>query len=263
MRVPCLLLLGVLIALPSLAGTAYIPFVAQNLPGVDTGRSTTVDVEIYNQGTVRRRYAVSFVRAGEDGSQGGTFLRTDAQAPGDARTLTCCDGGSGMLIISGAPQIAFTAHLSEVFNQPAPNTVSVRLPLLTAEDALPAGSHASLQRLVWEFGDSVTSSLGVLNLGHHPAHCTVARVDFPEQFPGLQSIDVAPVSVAAFPSVLHAPVIQGGSLITFFEQRPTFTCDQPFYPFALVYWGFLGASPPVGQPWVEFVPPTVPLGNVP
>src|SRR5436309_3816451 len=54
MRAPCLLLLGVLIALPSLAGTAYIPFVAQNLPGADTGRSTTVDVEIYNQGTVGR-----------------------------------------------------------------------------------------------------------------------------------------------------------------------------------------------------------------
>ena len=36
MRAPCLLLLGVLIALPSLAGTAYIPFVAQNLPGVPT-----------------------------------------------------------------------------------------------------------------------------------------------------------------------------------------------------------------------------------
>ncbi|HZF08028.1 MAG TPA: hypothetical protein VFE33_04475 [Thermoanaerobaculia bacterium] len=263
MRAPCLLLLSILIALPSLAGTAYIPFVAEDLPGADAGRSTTVDVEIYNQGTVGRRYAVSFVRAGEDGSQGGTFLRTDAQAPGTARTLTCCDGGSGMLIVSGAPQIAFTVHLNEVFNQPSPNMVSLRLPLVTAADALPAGSHASLQRLVWEFGDSVTSSVGIVNLGHHPAHCTGSGISFPAQFPDLQSIDVPPVSVAAVPHALHGPVVQGGTPITFFEQRPTFTCDQPFYPFALVYWGLLGASLPVGLPWVEFVPPTIPLGNVP
>jgi hypothetical protein len=257
--------LGFLIALPSLAGEAYIPFVTQNLPGVDPSRSTTVHVEIYNQGTVSRRYAVSFVRAGEDGSHGGTFLRTDAQTPGTARTLSCCDGESGMLIVSGAPQIAFTAHLDEVFDQPAPNTVSLRLPLITAREALPAGSHASLQKLVWQFGDSVTTSLGILNLGHHPAHCTVSGIDFPQQFPELQSIDVPPVSVAALPSVLHAPVIPGlaSSLITVFEQRPTFTCDQPFYPFALVYRGLLGSSLPGGLPWVEFVPPTVPLGTVP
>jgi len=263
MRALCWLLLVLAIARPSLAGTAYIPFVAQNRPGADASRSTTVQLEIYNQGTVPRRYTVSLVRAGEDGSRGGTLVSGKTLRPGERSTLACCDGASGLLIVSGAPQIVVTAHLGEAFNQPQPNTIFTRLPLLTAPDALPAGAPTSLQKLVWEYGDSTTSSLGILNLGHQPAHCSVARLDFPEQFPELQSIGVPAVSLAAFPSVLHAPVFPAAGIITHFEQRPTVTCDQPFYPFALVYWGLLGSSLPVGLPWVEFVPPAVPLGSVP
>jgi hypothetical protein len=231
MRAPCLLLLGFSIALPSLAGTAYIPFVAENLPGAEPNRSTAVNLEIYNQGTVSRRYAVSFVRAGEDGSRGGTFLRTDAQAPGTARTLACCDGASGLLIISG--------------------------------EALPAGSHASLQSLVGTLSGFTTSSLGILNLGHHPAHCLVTGFDFPERFPDLPSIDVPPISVAALPDLIGQSIFgkSARTPISFYQARPTITCDQPFYPFAITYAGT--PTDPGGLPWMELVRPTVPLGSVP
>ena len=47
------------------------------------------------------------------------------------------------------------------------------------------------------------------------------------------------------------------------QGAPLVTCDQPFYPFAILYWGLPGNPFLSILPWIEFVPPIVPLGAVP
>jgi hypothetical protein len=250
------LLLGVWIALPATAGQAYIPFVAADPPGFDSGRSTIPDLELSNLGGLARRYSVRFVPAGENGLAGGELVQTDALAPGSFADVSCCDRGSGVLVVSGAPQIAVGARLDEMFNHAQPNGILTRLPVITARDAVPAGGRALLQALVWARNLEVTSSLGILNLGRGTARCSVSGfAGAADRFSDLLGFTVAPGSIAAFPDVIGQRLAPQS--FTGYSARPIATCDQPFYPFAINY--YLGG----GLPFVEVVTPAVMLGNAP
>jgi hypothetical protein len=251
-----LLLFSFLVALPALAGTGYVPFVAALPAGSDGTRATQVSFNLINLGVVPRVGGVHFVAAGQDGNSGGVDLLSLRILPGQTFSRTCCDNASGLLILSGAPQIEYEIYLQETFPQEAaPNSLSVRLQVITAEDALPAGSRGTLQTL---FGDGVgvnVTGFGILNLGHQTAHCSVENLPpFVEQF--VRQVVVPPVSVMGFPDLFLRPIF--GT-----EGRPIVTCDQPFYPFALLYHGLLGSRFSLGLPWIEFAGPVRPLGTVP
>jgi hypothetical protein len=252
MRSLRLLLFGLLIAVPALAGTAYVPFVAATRP---TTGGTQVNFDLTNLGTVPRLGTVHFVAAGENGNAGGTDLLSLRLDPGKIYPRTCCGNASGLLILSGAPQIAYNVYLEEVFAPVPPTSVSLRLPLISGKDAVPAGSQATLLRLSGDGAGVVVSSFGILNLGHQAARCSV--VGFPPYVQAqLQDIVIPPVSVAAYPDIFGRPTLGA-------QGSPTVTCDQPFYPFALIYRGVPGSPLSLNLPWVEFVPPAVPLGTVP
>lgn len=255
------LLGGPLLGAPAMAGPAYVPFVAPEAPGPFTARSTVPSLELYNLGGQPRRYAVSFVAAGEDGRGGGEPVNARSLKPATAATVSCCAGESGVLIVTGAPQIALGAGIEETFlRQPAPNEVRGRLPVLTARDALPAGTRAVLQSLTSDPVGIWTNSLGILNLGSAVAHCSVTGLGHGIFiFPELAAIDIPSASVAAFPDILsrlRGPIVP----VTVFN--PLVTCDQPFYPFAIVYGGNFNTFMPT-LPWVEFVPPSVRLADAP
>jgi len=254
-RATCLLLLGALIALPARAGQAYIPFVTTDPAGFDSGRSPIPGVVLYNLGSVARRYSVRFVPAGAIGLEGGELVQADTLAPRSFAGVSCCDRRSGVLVVSGAPQIAVSAELDELFNHPQPNGILTRLPVLTTRDAVPAHGSALLQSLTWSQNGGVTSSLGILNFGHRPAHCAVSGfVLAPERFSELLGLIVAVGSTAALPDVLGQRI---GSLgFSSYTAKPSVTCDQPFYPFAINYYGG-------SLPFIEIVSPSVVLGNAP
>jgi hypothetical protein len=259
-----LLLLEALIVLPALAGPAYIPFVTTDPVGQDSGRSPAPSVELYNTGSVARRYSVRFVPAGTPGTPGtpggiggtaGELVQEDTLAPHTFAAVSCCDERSGVLVVSGAPQIAVSAGLSVMFNHPPPNAVFTRLPVLTSQNAVPARGSVLLETLAWAANGGVTSSLGILNFGSRLAHCSVTGfVDAPERFTDLQDLLVQAGSSGALPDVLGQRI---GSLdFSSYAARPTVTCDQPFYPFAIDYNS--GSLPSI-----IVVPPSVLLGNAP
>jgi hypothetical protein len=167
-----------------------------------------------------------------------------------------------VLVVTGAPQIAVGAGIDETFLRvPAPNEVRGRLPVLTAPDALPAGARAVLSSLVSDPVGQWTNSLGILNLGGTTAHCSVAGIrHLFWTFPELDAIDVPPGSVAAFPDVLA--VLRGPRVPVVTAFNPVVTCDQPFYPFAIVYGGNFNTFLP-SLPWIEVVPPSVRLAGAP
>jgi hypothetical protein len=254
LRTLFLLPLILLPAMPALAGTAYVPFVAAS--DGDGIRATQVNFEVTNLGSVPRLSSVHFVAAGENGNAGGTDLLTARLTPGQSFTQSCCGNGSGLLILSGAPQIEHEIYLQESFpQQAAPNTVTLRLPVITAKEALPAGSRGTLQKLFGDGAGVVVTSFGILNLGHQPAHCSVESFPpYVEQY--VREITVPPVSVAGFPDIFLRPTLGA-------QAKPMVTCDQPFYPFALIYHDLLGSRFSSGLPWTEFAAPIVSLGTVP
>ncbi|HVF59158.1 MAG TPA: hypothetical protein VNJ70_05035 [Thermoanaerobaculia bacterium] len=252
-------LLALTLALPAAAGEVYIPFLAADAPGTDSGRSTFPTVTLYNLGGVHRRYVVRFTPAGEDGTQVRELVATELLAPQGSRQEDCCGRQSGLLVVSGAPQIAVGARLGLLFNQPGPNGLLTRLPVLTARDALRPGTTAVLHGLQGTANAGTLSSLGILNLGTATARCVVAIGIFEQFFPELGQVLVPPLSVAAFPDVFLR--LRGPSGPLGFETRTRVRCDQPFYPFGVNFSGI--PAPQNNLPWVEFVPPSVQLGNVP
>ena len=261
MRALRLLLLETLIALlalPALAGTAYIPFVTTDPEGLDSGRSPGPGLELYNTGSVPRRYSVHFIPAGASSLGGGQLLQEGTVAPHEFASVSCCSEASGVLVVTGAPQIAVSAGLSLMFNHPQPNGIVTRLPVITSRDAIPANGSALLESLAWTANGALTSSLGILNFGSHLAHCSVTGfVDLPERFTDLQSLVVQAGSTIALPDVLGQRL--GSSSFTAYTARPTVTCDQPFYPFAVNY----GNDGTGILPSIITVPPSLTLGNAP
>jgi len=266
MRGRVLLLFGLLADLPlgapAVAGPAYVPFVAPEAPGPFANRSTVPSLELYNLGGEPRRYAIRFVPAGEDGSKGGEAVAAGRLKLGQRITVSCCAGESGVLIVTGAPQIAVGAHIDETFlRRTVPNEVRGRLPVLTARDALPAGTRAVLASLISDPLGEWTNSLGILNLGSASAHCSVTGLGHGIFiFPELDAIDIPPASVAAFPDILSR--LRGPSVPVVITFNPLVTCDQPFYPFAILYGGNFNTFRPT-LPWMEFVPPSVRLADAP
>jgi hypothetical protein len=259
MRALRLFLLEALIALPALAGTAYIPFVTTDPAGFDSGRSSAPGVELYNTGSVPRRYSVHVIPAGGSSLNGGELVQEGTVAPHTFVSVGCCAEGSGVLVVTGAPQIAVSAGLGLLFNHAQPNSIGTRLPVITTRDAVPANGGALLDNLAWTANGAVTASLGILNFGSHLAHCSVTGfVDLPERFTDLQNLVVPSGSTIALPDVLGQR-LGSSSGFTAYTARPTVTCDQPFYPFAIDY-----ENDSTGiLPSIVIVPPSLTLGNAP
>ena len=247
--------LMVLIALPALAGQVYIPFVTTDPAGLDSGRSPAPGVELYNTGNVARRYSVHFIPAGASGVAGRELVQEGTLAPHTFAGVACCEGRSGVLVVSGAPQIALSASLDLMFNHLQPNSIATHLPMLTTADAVPAHGNALLLGLSWSANGGVTSSLSILNFGPRLAHCSVSGfVQAPERFADLQDLLVQAGSTIALPDVLGQRI---GSLgFSSYAATPTVTCDQPFYPFAIDYFS-------ASLPFIVIVPPALTLGSAP
>lgn len=262
MKICTLVLVGLLPALPVSAGEAYIPFVAADAPPLDSGRSTTPVVDLFNRGVAPRRYAVWFTPAGADGTKVRQSVGLRWLDGGSSAHEACCSRESGVLVVTGAPQVAVGARLGFAFVGPPATDLLTRLPVVTARDGLPRGATGVLMGLRGDPRGANRASLGILNLERSPAVCSVAIGNYDERFPELFEFVVPPLSVAAFPDIFSRLVGVRGPPP--FETRTRATCNRLFYPFGINFEGTFQPVDGVFQfnvRWLEFVPPGVPIPN--
>jgi hypothetical protein len=228
MRKPVLLgLLFLLTALlPAFAGEVYVPFASNNSIN---GTTYLTKVWVTNTGTAGRRFDVRFIEHQTDGTKpgtpssfnltgGGTILLTDI-APSNK---------TGMLEISGAPQLVVTARLEAFANGELKSSASV--PVAAVGNVFAAGKSATVQGLE-RTQRGTLSDFGLLNLSRETAQCTVKAFRANgAQIAQTVILSLGPLSVRHVDGALSA---LGETFVS--DARIDVSCDKQFFPYALVY----------------------------
>ncbi len=168
-RIVSLLVLAALTAAPLAAGEILIPVAAGTAPD---GTAYATRLWVTNSGGVSRRLTYTFIAPGADGTRikaGGTL----AVPPGDtvlAKNLAPA-GKSGMLLISGAPQLLITPRLEAVGPNGALRGATAG-PVVSGLQVAPGGGTLHLHGLSHRQGGLITD-LSVINASRQTAQCTV------------------------------------------------------------------------------------------
>lgn len=212
-------------AVPLLANSVYVPLAVN----VDyDGVTYRTQMWLTNRGEDGRRVTTYHVRTDEDGTNRPDNAGDNTQIPAGSTVFVSSVTSSnltGILEISGAPQVLVKAELASFLDGQRANAVEV--PVLTPENTLPAGGTANL--LPWERNDAVRTDFSLVNLGREATQCTVDLLgpDGETLIP-TALLTVPPLSQRGFVDVLGAI---GMSDLT--AARASATCDQPFYAFLL------------------------------
>jgi hypothetical protein len=231
MRQPILsaLLLGVAclasLGAPLAAGELIIPLTAGVAPD---GTAYVTRVWITNTGTVERRWTSAFVAPGSDGTKAPSQAITVAPGSTVLATNLAPAGQSGLLFVSGAPQLLTTARQEAVKNG-ALRAASAG-PLVTGHELAPARGSLHLHGLSNKQGGLITD-LSLVNAARQSTQCTVdAFRDNGSRIGAAIRLTLPPLSARVFEKALTA---FGATDID--EARLAVSCDQPFYTYARVY----------------------------
>jgi hypothetical protein len=229
-------------AAPVAAGNIFVPLAAQFSSG---GATYTTKVWVSNPDQVPRRFSTAFIPHGTDGTGQLTPSDTAAVAPSGTAVLTGAapDGQSGLLRVSGAPQLVVGARM-EVTDSSGNVLGGATIPSISQDNALAAGAFLELQGLQRGAAGTVTD-FSLINLDGKSAQCAVAvfGADGPALAPPA-TLSMLPLSRRDFADVLGILRVQ-----TLADARLVVTCDHAFFAFALVYQPgtgllhFVGPSP--------------------
>lgn len=257
-RRTCLLgLLVLLMALaPAFAGTVYVPVSGNRAAG---GVTYLTRLWLANPGTVSRRVTILFLLAGTDGTQRtGVTPQGLNMPPNGTLVLTnlAPDGASGLLEITGAPQVLATARL-DVLDAQRAVAASAYVPAISSKNLVAKNGTADLLGLARSDGGPVTH-LSLVNLGQKVAQCTV-RAAFANGTPigAAAVVTVPPVAVRRFDDVFN-----GFGATAIIDARLSATCDQDFSAFAEVL-GTAAPSAVLVTPTVTLDSTLVPPGSAP
>jgi len=240
--------LALLVALvPAFAGTVYLPVSTNKTVG---SVSYQTRLWLSNPGTTARQVTIFFLLEGTDGTQRGTAKpQAYTLAANGTMLLTnlAPNGVSGLVEITGAPQILATAHLEGLDTQHAIAATGY-LPAISSKTMVVKNGTADLLSLSRSDNGPVTN-LGLVNLGQQVTQCTV-RATLVNGVPlgGAAVVTVPPVSVRRFEDALG---FLGISAVA--DARISATCDQNFSAFAEI----LGTA----VPSVVLITPTVSLDS--
>ena len=221
-----LLLLAALSAAPLAAGELLIPVAAGSAPD---GTTYATRLWVTNTGGVSRRLTYTFIAPGADGSrlQASGNLSVPAGDTVLARNLAPA-GKSGMLLISGAPQLLITPRLEAV----GPNgslRAAAAGPVVGGLQIAPGGGTLHLHGLTHRQGGLITD-LYVINASRQPAQCAVdAFRDTGSPIGTTLRFTLPPLSSRVTERALAT---FGASAID--EARFAITCNQAFYAWARV-----------------------------
>jgi hypothetical protein len=221
------LLMLLTVAVPALAGEVYVPYASNaSMDGI----LYRTKVWITNSGTVGRHFDVRFIATDTDGSADGAADSFNLIAGGTLLiTSVAPEGGRGMLEISGAEELVVTARL-EAFDANGGLVSSANVPVAAVGNVFAAGTTADIQGLEITQRGSVTD-FGLMNLSRSAAQCTVKAFQANgSQIAQTAILSFLPLSARHFDGVLS---ILGEELVS--DARINVTCDQQFFPYALVF----------------------------
>lgn len=241
---------------PAFAGTVYIPVTS----GKTVGSATyTTRLWLSNPGAVTRSFSVLFLPAGADGTQrAGAAPQSFTLAAGGTLVLgnLAPAGTSGLLEISGAPQILTTARLDGADPLRAVHG-SAYVPAVSSKNLMAKNATADLLGLERGTTGPVTN-LAVVNLGQTASQCTIRAAQLNGTPIGAAAtVSVAPVSVRRFDDALATLGVTAVS-----DARLAVSCDQSFYAFAEVL-GSTSPSAVVITPTLSLDSALAPPGTVP
>jgi hypothetical protein len=240
---PALLLLAACAA-PLAAGEILIPLSA----GTAADTAYTTRVWVTNPGAAPRKWTPSFIAQGADGTRvpAGKPLTVAPGATVLATNLAPA-GQGGLLLVSGAPQLALTARL-EAAGKDGALRAAVAAPLVTGREVAAARATLQLHGLSHKQGGLVTD-LFVVNASRKAAQCSVdAYRDDGSRIGNGVHANLPALSVKAWEKALAT---FGAADVD--EARIAVSCDQPFYAYARV------AKPGSGE--LNVVTPTQALGR--
>jgi len=220
-------LLAAALAAPLSAGDLLLPLAGGTAPD---GTTYSTRVWVTNTGAATRRLTTTFVAAGADGTRAAAGPAVSV-APGATVLATNLSpqGQSGLLLLSGAPQLLVTARLEATGKDGALRAAAAG-PVVSGHQ-LAAGGATLLLHGLSQKQVGLSSDLHVINAGTKSAQCTINAFRFDGTRIGqTATITVAPLSVRVFEKAL---AILGVTDVD--EARFTVTCNQAFYTYARVY----------------------------
>ncbi len=209
-------------ATPSFAGSVYIPIVGAEIDGI----SYSTEVTVHNTGFEDAQFSNVFHPADTDGTAQSEDGQTILLLAGRLVIIGFEPDQLGMLEVETAPELIFTARLVPDSN--GEELVGAQLPVVTADNLQAANSVAHVQG--WMRDSSRVTDFAMFNLGGDTALCSISllragggailsNVGFPWK----------PLSFRHFPDALG---LLGETAIA--DVRLAVSCDQRFFPFALV-----------------------------
>ncbi len=218
-----------LVAGPLFAGTVYVPIV--NLVGPH-GEQLQTQIWVSNtdqkNGLDVTYYFIPDFTNGLDRPTDSTHAQI---APGTTIFLEgfAPSGTRGLLELSGADSMQVSAKLSRIDSR-APSAFGTSLPVISSSTMIPAGQTAELQGLE-RSSDGIISNFGVVNLGQSPVSCQASAFHADgTQIGGTATLAFNPLTLVHFDDVLN---VLGETDVT--GVRVDINCDQPFYPYSVVY----------------------------
>lgn len=225
--VGCLAFVAAASLSPAFAGFVYVPVLDRNGP---SGSTHATEVWLSNSGAQERRYGVLFIPVNSNGTQRPTPSVKGTVLPLRTNKLAgiSAPGAPGLLEVEAGTQVFVHARMA---NSPASGFAgTTEVPVISSDNALPAGSAAHLQGLFRDTSGAYTD-LEIVNLANQAAACEVQffRADG-TQIGGTATVAVPPLSMRQFGdvfSVLGAPSLA--------DARAQVTCNRLFYAFAAVF----------------------------
>ena len=223
----CSLLLMVAATAPALADTIYLPFVDS---GVEGANRVTTKIWVSNPSGANRRFSTYFIPTGSDADEPRQNRPQTGVAPGALKVVDPGVPRTGVLEISGAPQLRYTARL-EVRTPGGQLLSTTRLPFLGSDNMIEAGESVQVQGLERR-PNGATTDFGVLSLSQEESQCTIS-------FFRSNGTKIAPTVTIAQPALglryfeeVFGPRYLNQTSIA--DARFEVSCDAPFYAYALI-----------------------------
>lgn len=208
---------------PAVAGTVYVPVATHQTVGSVTYKT---GVWVSNPSDVPRRFTTAFIATDTDGTRRTVNGAATVPARGSLLLTNLAPRGShGMLEIEGAPQLVVRARLDAV-GTGGKVLSSAPVPVVTAENWVPAGKTAHLQGLGTPAGG--VAGFGLLNLAWKQGSCTIEAFR-PDGRP-LGRLDGFKVAALGHRQPQQLVTAHNAGLLT--DARIEVTCNQPFYVYS-------------------------------
>ena len=216
-----------LAAAPVLAGPVYLPAAINQTEGAYT---QVTELWATNPDTAIQGFVVRYI----SGTANGTIRVAGDEtgpyylAPGESKRFTNLvpAGFRGLLELDGATMLRFSGALT-TRNLNGTKVAESEVPVLDQVEIAPAGSTILLQG--WErSGSTLTSSLGVVNLAHTAAQCTITiRLK-----DGLLAVQNVPINLQPLTQVQFDDALAVLGLTNVAEgARSEVSCNQSFWSY--------------------------------